>query len=94
MLGRVVVRTNEAFYGSPPNFSLTRSPVSKPTPGRVSCNTVPLRHPPRRRRSIGLCTQENIWMIWFQLFSSLRRAGMKRSLVREKKKIAGFGGGL
>ena len=26
----------EVFYGSPPNFSLTKSPVSKPAPGRIS----------------------------------------------------------
>ena len=26
----------ESFYGSPPNFSLTKSPVSKPAPGRIS----------------------------------------------------------
>ena len=24
------------FYGSPPNFSLTKSPVLKPAPGRIS----------------------------------------------------------
>ena len=26
----------ESFYGSPPNVSLTKSPVSKPAPGRIS----------------------------------------------------------
>ena len=30
------------FYGSPPNFSLTKSSVLKPAPGRISWNTVPL----------------------------------------------------
>ena len=28
--------THESIYGSPPNFSLTKSPVFKPTPGRAS----------------------------------------------------------
>ena len=28
-------------YGSPPNFSLTKSSVLKPAPGRILCNAVP-----------------------------------------------------
>ena len=35
----------DPFYGSPPNFSLTKSPVSKPAPGRISWNTVSLDTP-------------------------------------------------
>ena len=74
----------ESFYGgSPPNFSLAKSPVSKPALSRsyLLKYGVP-RNPPRRHRSI-LC---------FQLYPSLCRAAMKRSL----KKIAAFfwGGGM
>ena len=28
--------TKKSFYGSPPNFSLTKTPVLKPAPGRIS----------------------------------------------------------
>ena len=53
---------NEDFYvesshGSPPNVTLTESPVLEPGPGRISGNTGPV--PPRRHRSIFLCKQEN-----------------------------------
>ena len=51
---------------------------------------IPCSSTPRRRRSIGLCTQENTWIPCFQLCPSLCRAAMKRSL----KKTAGFLGGL
>ena len=32
--------THESYYGSPPNFSLTKPPVLKPASGRMSWNTV------------------------------------------------------
>ena len=45
----------------------------------------------RRRRSIDLCTRENVWILFFQRYPSMCRAAMKRLL----KKTAGFsrGGG-
>ena len=48
--------TFESYYGSPPNFSLTKSPVSKPAPGLVSPE---VRWPlsPRHHRSIVLCNR-------------------------------------
>ena len=49
----------ESFYGrAPPTpFSSTKSPVLKPTPGRVSRNTLALA---ARHRSIDLCKHENV----------------------------------
>ena len=38
--------TRESFYGSPPNFSLTKSPVIVGAPGRISRSTVPLSGTP------------------------------------------------
>ena len=45
---------------------------------------------PRRRRSLDLCTQENILILFFRWHPSLCRAVMKRS----SNKTAGLGGGL
>ena len=45
----VIIGLDEAslgsFYGSPRNLSLTKSPVLKPAPGRVSSNTASLETP-------------------------------------------------
>ena len=49
----------ESFYGSPPNFSLTKSLLLKPASGSTFSNTMSLETKPRRRRSIDLCTQEH-----------------------------------
>ena len=57
----------ESFHGSPPNFSLTKSPVSKPTPGRIPS--------PRRHRLMVLLVQEII----FSYHPSSCRAAVKRS---------------
>ena len=35
-LWSVFVGTDKSFYGSPPNFSSTKSPVLKPPPDRIS----------------------------------------------------------
>ena len=37
-----IIRIMSLTTVAPPNFSLTKSPVSKPTPGRISWNTVSL----------------------------------------------------
>ena len=60
--------TRESFYGSPPNFSLTASPVSKPAPGRISCNTVSLDTPPS---SIVRPLHARVCIIFFSIASFL-----------------------
>ena len=75
-----IVQCNESFYASPPQLFFTEIAgfVFKSAPGRmvvspeIRCPS--LAHPPRRHRSIGLCTQENVWILCFQLCRSLCRA--------------------
>ena len=78
----------ESFYGSPPNFSLTKSPMLKLAPGQFSSNTVPLATPTSSSDS-PLCTQENIMKVLLSLHPSPCRAAVKRPPM----KIAGFEGG-
>ena len=55
--------TLESFYCSPPNFSLTKSPVSKPTHPAVSPDEIRCPLPPRCHRSIVpevLCKHEHV----------------------------------
>ena len=78
----------ESYYGSPPNFSLKKIGGFKTSSRSYLLKYGVTRHPPRRHRSIGLCTQENVWILRFKLYPSLGRAAMKRSL----KKIDGLGG--
>ena len=76
----------ESFYSSPPNFSLTKFPVLKPTHGRVSCNTVPLAtHPDVIGRQAFAHNKmyDDAFFIASFLVSS---TALKRSL----KKVAGF----
>ena len=77
--------TFESFYGSPPNFSLTKSSVSKPAPRRISCNMVCLDTP---TSSIDKPLHTRKCMDTSFSIVSFRRAAMKRSL----KNIAGFWG--
>ena len=82
----------ESYYGSPPNFSLTKSPVSKAAPGCISPeNTVSLDTP---TSSIDrpLCKQENIWVIFFSI-SSVLPCVEQPCMEGLLKKIASFGGG-
>ena len=75
---------------TPPTFSSTKLPVSKPAPGRVSPE-IQCPSTPRRQQSIGLCTQEKMqWIPCFQLYPSSCRAPTKRLL---KKSLALGGGG-
>ena len=55
-------RLAESFYGSAPNFSLTKSSVLKPAPGRISSNTVPLAAPTSPFDS-PFCEQEHIYIL-------------------------------
>ena len=49
----------------PPNLSLTKSPVSKPSSRsyllKCGCPSTPRRH-----RSMDICTRENMWILFFQ----------------------------
>lgn len=50
--GSSVANHQVRFAVAPPNISFTKSPVSKPAPGRVSCeSTAPLAPPPPRRHA-------------------------------------------
>ena len=82
-------RGAESYCVSPPNFYLSKSPGSKPAPGRISWNgEVSLDTPTSSiDRPLHLCALENILINCFQLYPSLHRAAIERSL----KKIAGFG---
>ena len=45
-IGKWLAEDTESYYGSPPNSSLTKSPVIKPLPpGRISWHTVPVATP-------------------------------------------------
>ena len=87
----------ESSYGSapcPPNSSLTRSPVSKPSPGRNLLNEARCHSDTLTSSIVDLC-QENIYMyvyIWI-LFLSLVFVSFLVSSKRGLKKIAGFGRG-
>ena len=84
----------ESFYGSPPNFPLTRNRrfQNQRSPGRISRNTMTLDTTPSPTSSIDrpLHTRKHIDTLVFQLYPSLCRAAMKRSL----NKIAVFWGGV
>ena len=80
--------TFASFCGSPPNFFFNEIAGFKTSALPVVSPEIRCPSTPRRHRSIGLCTQENIWILCFQSYPSLCRAAMKRSL----NKIAGFGG--
>ena len=80
----------------PPPLFLTKSPVSKPTPGRTSWNTMPL--PPRRHRAkvlvvlvvllvVVLCKLENIWRV-FVSNSTIPRPYRSAINVRWTKSLA------
>ena len=74
----------ESFYDSPSDFSLTKSPVLKPTPGRISRNTVPLAtqtssfdSPLQIRKDIKLFFFHNIHL----RVGQQRNVRLKKSLV-------------
>ena len=75
--------TVESFYCSPPNVCFNEIAGFKTSPRSYFLAA------PRHYQSIDLRTQENIWILCFQLYPSLCRAAMKRLL----EKIAGFVGG-
>ena len=82
-------RKIESFYGSPPTFLETKSPVLKPAPGRIYCNTVPLATP-TSSFDRPLQTATCLRMLFSRHPFSCRAAMMmKRSL----KKTAGLDGG-
>ena len=74
----------------PPKISSTKSPVSKPTPGRISWNTVPLA--PRRHCSTVLCKQENI-CVFFPIVLLPRVEQPCKTFVKETIAVFCFWGG-
>ena len=78
----------ESFYGSPPDFSLTKSPVLKPDPGRISSNTVLLT---TSMSSFDSPLQPKKYI---NIFSSWHHSSCRAAMKRLSKKIAGLGGAI
>ena len=74
---------------SPHNFSLTKSPVLKPAPGRISWNTAPLAAP-TSSFDRPLQTRKSLRML-FSLHPSSCLAAMKRSLMKITGSERGYG---
>ena len=73
----------DTYYGSPPSFSLTKSPGFETSSRSYLLKYGGCPSTPRRRRSIGLGTQESIWILCFQLHPSLCRPALKRLLSKK-----------
>ena len=86
--------TPESYYGSPPKrfcneiggFETSALPVVS---SEIRC--VP-RHPPRRHRSIGLCTRENVWMLLSSIVCFLVSSGHE-TVVKRNRCFFFWGGG-
>ena len=76
----------ESFYGSPANFSSTKSLILKPAPGRISRHTAPLATPTSWFDSPFFHNKRKYMQIYFSSRPSSYRAAIKCLL----KKIAGF----